>query len=136
MDSGSVMQMAAATARESPPRNGRTPVSISYITTPSDQMSVRASTGSAHVCSGLMYAAVPGVTPGAVIAVPSSLAMPKSRILSVPSAVTMRFAGLMSRWMIPRSCAAASPLAVCSASDTTSSMENGPRVSLAAIVSP
>ena len=35
--------------------------------------------------------------------------MPKSAILIPPSAVTIRFSGLRSRWTIPRSCACASP---------------------------
>ena len=44
-----------------------------------------------------------------------SLARPKSRILTRPSRVTKRFSGLRSRWTIPRSCAAASPCAICAA---------------------
>ena len=38
-----------------------------------------------------------------------SFAMPKSRILTVPSGPTIRFAGLMSRWTMPASCACARP---------------------------
>ena len=37
------------------------------------------------------------------------MATPKSRILTCPSFVTKTFSGLMSRWTIPFSCAAARP---------------------------
>ena len=40
-----------------------------------------------------------------------SFARPKSRILTRPSSVTNTFSGLMSRWTMPFSCAAASPVA-------------------------
>ena len=44
-----------------------------------------------------------------------SFARPKSRILTRPSFVTNRFSGFRSRWTIPFSCAAARPLAICTA---------------------
>ncbi len=47
-----------------------------------------------------------------------SLASPKSRILTRPSFVTKTFSGLMSRWTIPLSCAAASPVATAIAYST------------------
>ena len=46
---------ACSTAGASSPSNGRLPASISWRTTPSDQMSERQSTGLAAACSGLMY---------------------------------------------------------------------------------
>ena len=49
------------------------------------------------------------IAPGRVIPAALSLAMPKSRILTVPSGPTIRFAGLMSRWTMPASCACARP---------------------------
>ena len=45
----------------------------------------------------------------------ASLTSPKSRILTWPSHVTNRLSGLMSRWTMPCSCAAASPRAICAA---------------------
>ena len=62
-----------------------------------------------------MYAAVPSTTPGRVAkndpvarsstwcgVEPPTLAMPKSRIFTSPSSVTMMFSGLRSRWTIWR----------------------------------
>ena len=46
------------------PRNGAVPVAISYITTPKEKRSVRASSGCARTCSGDMYASVPTTLPG------------------------------------------------------------------------
>ena len=79
-------------------------------------------------CSGDMYPSVPITTPGSVPAAVGrfvcwppavsfcvSFARPKSRILTRPSLVRNRFSGFRSRWMIPFSCAAASPLAICTA---------------------
>ena len=58
----------------------------------------------------------PGVVAGAMVSARSRFApgwriraRPKSRIVTRPSALTNRLAGLMSRCTIPRSCAAASP---------------------------
>ena len=74
-----------------------------------------------------MYATVPSTTPGPVSrasvgecvssSVPTTAcrARPKSRIFTIPSFVTKRFSGLMSRWMTPLSCAAARPRVTCSA---------------------
>ena len=46
-----------------PGSNVCAPVSISNTTHPNAQMSVRLSTGFPRACSGLMYAAVPRITP-------------------------------------------------------------------------
>ena len=48
--------------------NRRLPVSSSHSTTPNDQTSARLSTGLPAACSGLMYAAVPKITPAFVAA--------------------------------------------------------------------
>jgi hypothetical protein len=111
------------------PRNGRSPTSISKITTPSAQMSARASTASPRACSGAMYAAVPRTTPESVFGpegksalhspgsrcspiLSRALARPKSSTLTAPSAVILTLAGFRSRWTIPRSCAASSASAI------------------------
>ena len=92
-------------------------------------------------CSGLMYAAVPRMTPAYVACTDSigefiaaeacdpmldagavALARPKSRTFTVPSARTLMFAGLRSRWMIPCSCAASSASAICFAIGSASSI--------------
>jgi hypothetical protein len=93
------------------PANARLPVNSSNNTHPNAQMSARLSTGLPCACSGLIYAAVPTVTPGrltlAVIvgvseggAAPSSrriLARPKSRTLTRSSGVVLMWAGFKSR---------------------------------------
>jgi hypothetical protein len=53
---------ASVSGTESP-ANSRRPVSISKSTTPNAQMSARLSTALPFACSGLMYAAVPRITP-------------------------------------------------------------------------
>ncbi len=76
-------------------------------------MSARLSTGLPCACSGAMYAAVPRITPGVVIAgdvivgdmvtLPETtagsitLARPKSSTLTIPSGRSEMFAGLRSR---------------------------------------
>jgi len=97
------------------PRNGRTPVAISYSTTPSANRSPGGPTASPRACSGDMYDTVPIVVPGDVTSstrdtVRSSsppppapavaaerLARPKSSSFASPCSVTKMFAGLMSR---------------------------------------
>ena len=59
--------------------------------------------------------------------VPASLASPKSRILTTPSVVIIRFAGLMSRCTMPFLCALPSPWATWEAMSTASSKGRGPR---------
>ena len=72
----------------------------------------------AIACSGAMYAGVPTVVPVRVAkplvaaAWLKALAMPKSAILMVPSAVTMRFSGFMSRCTMPRVSAWARPASI------------------------
>jgi hypothetical protein len=50
------------------PPNNCWPASISYSTTPYDQMSARRTTGFPAACSGLIYAAVPMIIPACVAA--------------------------------------------------------------------
>jgi hypothetical protein len=100
--------MATRTSLPLGPAKGERPASISYSITPSDQMSVRASTCWPRACSGDMYAAVPTTVPASVLtpiwvvsAPPpttgASLARPKSSTLTTPSGRSMTFSGLMSR---------------------------------------
>jgi hypothetical protein len=56
--------------------------------------------------------------------------------LTTPSAVTITFAGLMSRWMIPFSWAFASPRQICSPISAASTAATGPRAIRARNVSP
>ena len=58
------------------PWNACRPVRHSYSTQPNDQMSERLSTARPRACSGLMYAAVPRITPALVAAGRSSSATP------------------------------------------------------------
>src|ERR1700682_5923112 len=55
-----------------------------------------------------MYDGVPITMPSDVRLEVSMRAMPKSATFSVPDSGRIRFAGLMSRWMTPRSCAKSS----------------------------
>ena len=79
-------------------------------------MSARLSSGLPSACSGLIYDAVPKMTPVAVaiavivgdadspLAAPSlaiAFASPKSKTFTVPSPLTLIFAGFRSRWMTP-----------------------------------
>ena len=91
----------------------------SNSTAPNDQISERRSAVLPRACSGAMYAAVPRITPMLVdpavsvgelegsasgMSRPSmALPSPKSSSLTVPSGVTLIFAGLRSRWIMPRS---------------------------------
>ncbi len=118
------------------PANARRPVTISYSTAPKLKMSLRASTFPPVACSGDMYPAVPATTPGwlsasGALAVVSEspgssvssatrFARPKSSTLTTPSRVTITFAGLRSRWTMPRACAAASASAIGTATRSAS----------------
>src|SRR2546425_11242219 len=86
------------------------PVRHSYRTHPNAQMSVRLSRGLPRACSGLMYAAVPRITPLAVPLIiviefdrsadvlgASAFANPKSKIFTLPSGVIFVLAGFRSR---------------------------------------
>ena len=113
--SGSPLITAAKVSATVSPANARRPVTISYRTHPKAQTSVLRSAGFPRACSGLMYAAVPMITPICVaMAVSvgdsdgspsgfgsSAFASPKSRTLTVPSSRTLMFAGLRSRWITP-----------------------------------
>ena len=97
-----------------------------------------------RACSGLMYAAVPRITPAPrrrrrVIVgdcdsvrptLPTrrsiALARPKSSTFTAPSGVSLMFAGFRSRWTIPFSCAASSASAICRAIASASSSGIGP----------
>ena len=82
-------------------------------------------------CSGDMYAGVPMAMPICVRASPcpsvraafTALAMPKSATVAA-SPVSRMLSGLISRWMIPRSCAYASALATSRNTLTTSAIGN------------
>ena len=73
--------------------------SSSHSTTPSENTSLRPSSGRPTVCSGDMYAYLPFTTPGRVSsALIAALAMPKSTSLVTPSNDTIRLCGDTSRW--------------------------------------
>src|SRR5213595_3479392 len=97
------------------PRNGRSPVSNSYSTTPALKRSDRWSLSLPWHCSGDMYDGVPITMPVIVSVVVSMRAMPKSATLSVPLEVRIRLAGLISRWTTPRTCANSSACRSCDA---------------------
>ena len=135
------------------PSNNRRPLSISKRTTPKAQMSARRSTGRPRACSGAMYAAVPRMTPMAVIAgdvtaasvaadpsPATAFARPKSSTLTVPSSRTLILAGLRSRCTIPCSCADSSASAIWRAMDRDSERPMargpGPDPSISASVGP
>ena len=157
---------AARTSVTVSPANRRSPVNISNNTAPKAQMSARRSATRPLACSGLMYAAVPRITPAWVIAGeitvsasassavapvlsrPGALARPKSTSFTVQPATSavasvgerlpsgrrvgvgphaplrMMLAGLRSRWMMPASCAASSPSAICAAIGSASETSN------------
>src|SRR5262245_25728331 len=114
-------------------------------------MSARLSTGFPRACSGLLYAAVPRMTPLTVIvglpivgtcerseagAGSSVFARPKSSTFTVPSGRTWMLAGFRSRWMIPRSCAASSASAICFAIGNASTKGTAPCAIRSASVGP
>ena len=82
-------------------------------------MSERRSESLPSTCSGDMYSGVPMTLPSAVTpCVPTARAMPKSRILALPSLSIMMLPGLRSRWTMPASWASESPLQTCLAMAT------------------
>jgi hypothetical protein len=87
-------------------------------------MSVRASSGSPRICSGLAYSGVPDIAHRDV-AVSSRIARPKSASTTRPPASTRMFAGFTSRWMTPASCAWARARATSSASRAASRAGSG-----------
>ena len=133
------------------PWNGWRPVNISYTTTPKEKTSLRWSAGNPFACSGDMYAAVPRMMPAwlaimlsvgesdmllAVRSFSIAFARPKSSTFTLSSGVILTFAGLRSRWTMPRSCAASSASVICCAILSVSSTGSGPRRSRSASVSP
>ena len=83
------------------PVNGASPVSISYVTAPSEYTSLLASMSRSPVaCSGLMYCGVPSDNPVCVRRPPPAFvtarAIPKSATTACPSCKRM-FSGFMSR---------------------------------------
>ena len=128
--------MALRTSPTVSPSKGGWPVSICQNTTPSDQMSVRASTFfELPTCSGDMYIGEPSservsVTAGSRPKGSSTLAMPKSSTLtrSCPLAVrvSIMLEGLMSRWTMPCRCATDSATHTCMQMETARGMAMGP----------
>ena len=130
--------------------NARLPETISYRIDPNANWSERKSSASPRACSGDMYPTVPSTTPTSVPAeavgdcVSSplspvgavSFASPKSRILAVPSFVTITFSGFRSRCTIPVSWALASPSAICVATASSFFSGSGPAASSLRKVSP
>ena len=104
----------------SSPENGRRPTSIWNSTQPSEYRSARASTFPPVACSGAMYGGEPNVCPVRVSVASgrSKRAMPKSPILAASDGVRNTFDGFTSRCTMPRSCAAARPLAMSVATAT------------------
>ena len=71
-------------------------------------MSVRVEAALPVSCSGAMYCGVPAsVEPWSAAA--AAVAIPKSVMRTLPSPSIITLAGFRSRWMTPRSCAAAMP---------------------------
>jgi hypothetical protein len=112
---GSDRRIVAISPAPLSPRKGGLPVAISYITSPREKMSVRASVSFPSNCSGAMYWSVPTRVPSAVrfafsLVTPVSaetgatgskgFARPKSRSFT-PFRVSMTFEGLRSRCTIP-----------------------------------
>jgi hypothetical protein len=65
-ETGALCRIASKSAAVVCPVNGLAPVAISYITTPDENRSVRASSSSPIACSGDIYATVPTAVPGLV----------------------------------------------------------------------
>ena len=104
----------AAITSAAVPSWGGTPVRHSCSTMPSAYRSLAAVPGLPAIRSGAMYWVVPMTRPGPVTGTwPAAWAMPKSVTLTVPSPLIRMLPGLMSRWMTPTLCAAASPSAAC-----------------------
>src|SRR5438093_241612 len=106
------------------PVNGGSPTSISYSTAASAYTSLRASRRSAPpACSGLMYSAVPGVSPAPVsedwppFTCSISFAIPKSATIACARESRM-LAGFTSRCRTPTSCA------YCRASPTSAAIRS------------
>ena len=102
-------------------------VSSSYSSTPSAYTSVDVVSSACWNCSGAAYRGVSASALSPVSAVcaisawpGSSLAMPKSSSLTLPSPSTRMFDGFRSRWMTSWPCAAATASSTCRNSSTRS----------------
>ena len=114
---------------------------------------MRGSRRSPRICSGDMCDTVPSTLPVAVscslysaggqcrqinvrrIVDGADLCQSKIENLGVPARVTNRFAGLMSRWVIPAECAASKPSAISMASGSSVSIGIGlPRIRCFSVV--
>ena len=93
-------------------------------------MSVRTSTFSPRICSGDMYAGDPTICPVEVSSVSPdrSLPIPKSVTFETSPSVSRMFAGLMSRWITPRSWAWARASATSATIRTRSLTERAPGI--------
>ena len=121
---GGAWRIAPLNSNPVAPRNGFSPLAISYSSTPSDQMSLRSSAGSPRRISGAITDNVPAMTPSAVSdardcdrssSVPrdKARASPKSSTFALPSRVIKTFALFRSRCVTPPRCACASASAIC-----------------------
>ena len=126
---GARFKMASKFTAEVSPGKARRPVDISYRTAPKENKSLRMSTSCPRACSGghVSDDAQRGSRTRQMLRSTGrsrmgrhssrftdrlALASPKSRILARPLLVMKRFAGLISRWIMPRACAVASALAI------------------------
>jgi len=113
---GSVVTMLVMICGRFSPGKGGLPVIISYSTAPVEKRSDLPSMGSFFTCSGDIYMGVPMIFEAGVICMSLRvwiLARPKSRTLTYPSFLTMRFSGFISLWMMPAWWAAERPSSVC-----------------------
>jgi hypothetical protein len=114
---GSLSRIRAMVSDTVSPRNAARPVNASKRQHPNARMSVLLSRTFPRACSGLMYAAVPRMTPVSVglrVTVGDSDRCPfsfdvnafarlKSRTFAFPSSVSLTFEGFRSRWRMPLS---------------------------------
>ena len=70
---------------------------------PTANRSVTAVIGPLVICSGAMYVGAPTMAPEPVTSADCRRAIPKSMIFTRPSLAMRTLAGLMSRWITPRS---------------------------------
>ena len=124
--SGSRNVMRARVAVMVPPSKATRPVSMKYSTAPSENRSLRPSSGWVAKLLGETYDGVPMNWPVDVSSSDGSLAIPKSMIFGCPSSSTMMFEGLMSRWTIPRACAVWSARARRAAISSARRQSSGP----------
>ncbi len=85
-------------------------MSASYSNTPTLYQSAAGPTRLDAACSGAMYAAVPTTWPDRDSAAARSTTRPKSTSTTRPSRATSTLDDLTSRWTLPASCRALSPV--------------------------